>query len=414
MKYWRFPGVLALALSLAACGGGAAAPAASSAPPAASTAPKPAASTAAPASASAKPAASAAASAKPAASGSAAAKPASSGSAAAKPAATGAYSPTPLNPPVKLSLGVLGSSSDGGIFIANEKGYFKQEGIELDLQRFQTLVDMVAPLAANQLDIGAGAPAAGLYNAIGRDVNLKIVADKGDTRSEYWDFSALTLRKDLVDSGKVKDFKDLKGLNLVTSGKGNSPEVSLAAALKKGGLTLKDINFTNMGFPDMVPAIANKAIDGGIVIEPFISTIESQGTGVRWKTNTDILGHNQQIAVIVYGPKVLSNQDVAKRWMIAYLRGVRDYNDAFGPQHKGYDEAVQIMTKDTTVKDPAVYAKMKPAGIDPDGKLDVSAMQEDIDYYVESGQQKAQVDLKSLVDTSFQENAVQTLGPYKG
>lgn len=393
----RLAGLALLAGLLAACGGGgASAPASSAAPASPATSAKPAASTAAPASA--KPAASGAA--KPAASG--AAKPAASAS--AKPAASGL---------TKVSLGLLYSVSDSGILIADERGYFKDQGLDVQEQRFNTLVDMVGPVGAGQLDIAAGAPAAGLYNAISRDVPIKIVADKGSAPSPQWDFTGLVLRKDLIDSGKVKDFKDLKGLKLVTSGKGNSPEVSLAAALKKGGLTLKDIDFEQMGFPDMVTALSNKGIDGGIVIEPFLSKIVSSGTGVAWKRNLDILGHNQQIAIIAYGQKVFNNQDVGRRWMTAYIKGLRDYNDAFGPKKKGYDDVVKILAKDTTVKDPAVYSQMTPAGLDPNGKLDTASMQEDIDYYQEAGYLKQKVDLKPLVDTSFQQYAVQQLGPYQ-
>lgn len=393
----RLAGLALLAGLLAACGGGgASAPASSAAPASPATSAKPAASTAAPASA--KPAASGAA--KPAASG--VAKPAASAS--AKPAASGL---------TKVSLGLLYSVSDSGILIADERGYFKDQGLDVQEQRFNTLVDMVGPVGAGQLDIAAGAPAAGLYNAISRDVPIKIVADKGSAPSPQWDFTGLVLRKDLIDSGKVKDFKDLKGLKLVTSGKGNSPEVSLAAALKKGGLTLKDIDFEQMGFPDMVTALSNKGIDGGIVIEPFLSKIVSSGTGVAWKRNLDILGHNQQIAIIAYGQKVFNNQDVGRRWMTAYIKGLRDYNDAFGPKKKGYDDVVKILAKDTTVKDPAVYSQMTPAGLDPNGKLDTASMQEDIDYYQEAGYLKQKVDLKPLVDTSFQQYAVQQLGPYQ-
>ncbi len=272
---------------------------------------------------------------------------------------------------------------------------------------------MVAPTAAGQLDIAAGAPAAGLYNAIGRDVPIKIVADKGGTPGPEWDFTGLVLRKDLLDSGKVQKESDLKGLRLVTSGKGNSPEVALATILKKGGLKLSDIDFQQMSFPDMVTAMANKGIDGGIVIEPFLSSIESQGTGKVWKRNMDIFGHNQQIAVIAYGQKIFNNQDLGRRWMVAYVKGLRDYNDAFGPKKQGYDDVVNILAKNTTVKDPNVIKKMKPAGLNPDGKLDVKSMQEDIDYYQEAGYLKEKVDLSKLVDTSFQEYAVQQLGPYK-
>ena len=323
------------------------------------------------------------------------------------------YNPTPLSPPVKITIGLLGSSSDGGIFIAYDRGYFKQEGIELDIQRFQTLVDMVAPLSTRQLQIAAGGLAASLYNAANREVGVRIVADKGSTPSPEWEFSALVIRKDLIDSGRVKDYSDLKGLTLVTSGRGNSPEVSLATALKKGGLTLKDVNFSQMGFPEMVTAFSTKGIDGGIVIEPFLSRIVSEGNGVRWKGNLELLGGNEQIAVIVYGEEFAKNKDVAQHWMNAYIRGMRDYNDAFGSKRKGREEAVKTLVDNTTVKDPKIYDQMRPAGLDPDGKLDVRSMQEDLNYYIDSGQVRDQVDLGKLIDTSFQENAAKLLGPYQ-
>ncbi len=345
------------------------------------------------------------------------APPTTAPAAPAKPAATGAtgaqaYSPTPLNPPVKVSVGVVSSSSDGGIFIADARGYFKQEGIDLDIQRFQTLVDMIAPLTGGQLQIAAGGLAASVYNASDRGIALRIVADKGQAPSNDWDFAALVVRKDLIDSGKVKDFKDLKGLTLVTSGRGNSPEVALATALKKGGLTLQDVNYTQMAFPDMVAAFQNKGIDGGIVIEPFLSRVVSDGTGVRWKGNVEIFGGNEQIAAIVYGEQFAAKPDVAQHWMNAYIRGIRDYNDAFGPKKNGYDDVVNILVTNTTVKDPKVFAQMKPAGLDPDGKLDLQSMKSDLSYYVESGQAKPTADLTKLVDPSFQESAVKTLGPY--
>ena len=336
------------------------------------------------------------------------AAPAASPAAALAPA----YKPSPLSPAVTLNFGVLGSSSDSAIFIANDKGYFKDEGIELEYQRFNSLVDMVGPTVGGQLDIAAGGLAAGLFNAVARDTNLHVVADKGSAQTPQFEFSAMMIRKDLIDAGQVKDFKDLKGLNLVTSGKGVSPEVSLVKALEKGGLTLADVNYTNLSFPDMVTAFANKAIDGAIVIEPFVSRIVGEGHAVRWKGNLELYGGNQQIGVIVYSPKVYANQDLARRWLIGYVRGLRDYNDTFGGKKQGYDQVVEIMIKNTTVKDPKVYEQMKPAGLDPNGKLDVKSMQQDLDYYMKSGQVRTAVDLAKLIDTSFQEYAVRTLGPY--
>jgi NitT/TauT family transport system substrate-binding protein len=382
------------ALVLAACGGQAAPGAARPAP-------------------SAAPAGSAGgAPAAPAPSSAPAAKPEASAPSAA-PTGAAAYRPTPLNPPVTLKVGTVNSTSDGGIFIAMEKGYFAAEGITIEPENFQTAAQMIAPLGAGQLDVATGAIAAGIFNAAAREVPLRIVADKGSTPSPAWDFNALMVRKDLLDSGQVKDYADLKGLTITTTAKGNSTEVDVAKALEKGGLTLADINYVNMSFTDMISAFANRAIDAGIVIEPFISRIESQGTALRWKGTTEFYG-NQQVAVIMYGPAFMTErQDVARRWMIAYLRGVRDYNDAFGPKRQGRDEVVQILIKHTAIKDPHDYEQMRPAGLDPDGRLELASIQQDLDYYERSGLVPTHIDLSRVIDTSFQEYALQTLGPYQ-
>jgi NitT/TauT family transport system substrate-binding protein len=168
-----------------------------------------------------------------------------------------------------------------------------------------------------------------------------------------------------------------------------------------------------MSFADMITAFQNHAIDAGIVIEPYLSRIEKLGTAVRWQGTRDFYG-NQQVAVIMYGPKLVEEQqDVARRWMTAYLRGVRDYNDAFGPKRRGRDEVIQILINHTPIKDASVYDEMRPAGLDPDGKLDLASIRGDLTYYESSGKVTQQVDLSKVIDTSFQEYAVQQLGPYQ-
>ena len=322
------------------------------------------------------------------------------------------YSPVPLDPPVKLTVGVVSSTADGGIFLAQDRGYFQAEGIQLEIQRFQTLVDMVAPLTTGQLQIASGALAESLFNAAARGVRIQVVADKGHTSSPDWDYVALVMRKDLIESGKVRDYKDLKGLRLVTSGRGNSTEVILATALSHGGLTLEDVNFSQLGFPEIVAAFTSKGVDGAIVVEPFISRILADGTGVRWKDSLDILGRNEQVGVIVYGEELAANPELARRWMTAYIRGMRDYNDAFGPTRRDYDYAVRVLTENTAVTDPAIYRQMRPAGLNPDGALDMRSIREDLNYYINSGQVDGQPDLSRLVNTSFQQLAVGALGPY--
>src|SRR5712691_1768948 len=78
-----------------------------------------------------------------------------------------------------VRVGIANTSSDVGFFIADKKGYFNQEGIQVLFTDFESAAKMVAPLGSGQLDVGGGASSAGLYNAVARGINIKIVADKG-------------------------------------------------------------------------------------------------------------------------------------------------------------------------------------------------------------------------------------------
>ena len=80
----------------------------------------------------------------------AAASPAASPSPAAK---AGAAAPAPITPQT-VRLGLLSSASDSGLFIAMEKGYFREQGVEIESTPFDPAAQMVAPLAAGQLDVG--------------------------------------------------------------------------------------------------------------------------------------------------------------------------------------------------------------------------------------------------------------------
>ena len=77
-----------------------------------------------------------------------------------------------------ITVGATSSTSDAPIYIAEKKGFFQAEGIEVKVTNFRSAADMVAPLGAGQIQAGAGSASAGLYNAVARGIRIKIVADK--------------------------------------------------------------------------------------------------------------------------------------------------------------------------------------------------------------------------------------------
>lgn len=325
---------------------------------------------------------------------------------------TGSTGPSPSATPAKLQIGLIGSASDSAFFIAIDKGYFKEQLIELEIQRFQTAADMVPLLGTEQLQVGGGAPSAGLFNAVARDIPLKIVADKGNVDPGHG-YEAMIVRKDLWDRGAIKSAADLKGRKIALASLNITPEVSLDTFLKTGGLTVKDVQVVAMPFPDMVQALANGAIDVAVPIEPFATQAVSRGAGVIWHREDEVVpGHEN--GVVLFSPNLARNKDLARRFMLAYIKGARDYNDVFTKKVSAkHDEIVQILARNTTVKDVSLYDKMAMPGIDANGRARKASLAVDQDWFLQSGAQKLKADLDKVVDNQYADWAVQRLGTYR-
>jgi NitT/TauT family transport system substrate-binding protein len=313
-----------------------------------------------------------------------------------------------------VRVGTSNSSSDVAFFIADKKGYFKQEGLSITLTPFDSAARMVAPLGADQLDVGGGAPSAGLYNAVARGINIKIVADKGSSPPGYG-YNPLLVRKDLVDSGKFKGFKDLKGLKVAAPAMGTSPDAILNEALKKGGLKYSDVEVVYMGFPQHVLALQNGAVEASVTTEPSATRAVQSGAAVRFQN--DAIYPNQQIAVVLYGGKFIKdNPETAKKFMRAYIKAIRDYNDALKDGRiagQNADEIIAILTEYTPVKDPNVYKTIVPNGCNPDGKVNEASLKKDFEFYKSRGLIEGNVTVEQALDSSFADAVVKELGPYK-
>jgi NitT/TauT family transport system substrate-binding protein len=227
----------------------------------------------------------------------------------------------PLNPRVAIKVGAIGAVSDAGIFIAQEKGYFKDEGLDVELVSFKAAPQILPAIATGEVQVSGSAVTPALFNAFARGIGMKLVADKGQVAKGFG-FAAIVIRSDLTDT--VKDFKDLKGRKFAVMGKGVSSTAQLGKALELGGIEPSEVEFVELGLPEMVAALGNKAIDGATLLEPFITLATARNVAVRWKGMEDFLPFTGQNGVIIYSQKFAEEQgEAAKRWMVAYLKGTR-------------------------------------------------------------------------------------------
>ncbi len=327
-----------------------------------------------------------------------------------------AATPARGDDPVTIKVGALNIGSDAPFLIADKKGYFKDEGLSVVFTVFPSAGQMVVPLSSGQLDVGGGAPAVGIYNAFSRGINIKVVADRA-TDAPGYGFDPLLVRTDLIKSGRFKTPKDLKGMTIAGNQAGSNSTVALYELLKKYGLGWNDIKRVNLDYPEHVAALQNGKVDASITSEPEATEAEATG-GVTRIMGNDAWYPNQQLSTLIYsGAFIKDHRDLAKKFMRAYLRGVRYYVGSLKGGHFAGSNAADVMailTEKTSLKDPNFYKKMTPGWINPDGKLNLVSMRKDLQYFKDQGLIEGNVKVEDVVDESILTEVLKEVGPYKG
>lgn len=316
----------------------------------------------------------------------------------------------PLEKTATVVIAEDGSASGAGFYIAKEKGYFEDYNIEVEFAKFANSDDMLPALASGEVDIAGGISSASFFNAIAQGINVKIIADKGHNikGSSYFSF---VIDKDLQD--KMDDYSDFKGKRIAVSTKNAVDDYIFHKMIEHAGLTKDDVEFVLMSdFGNMLASIANDSIDAALQIEPILTQGIEEGIHVRFGDTTDY-APEAQIAMVLGSPEFITNEkNVSLRFMAAYLKGVRDYNDAF-VKGEGKDEIIKIMTEHTPLNDPEIWEKVSVTGLNPNGEMFVDDIKSQYKMYKENGAISGELDFDKAIDTSVTEKAVEIIGEYK-
>ncbi|HEY7067485.1 MAG TPA: ABC transporter substrate-binding protein [Chloroflexota bacterium] len=277
-------------------------------------------------------------------------------------------------------------AGDVAFYVAEKLGYFQQQGIAFELVPFSNASEMIPSLTTDQLEVGSLAANPAGFNAIARGVPIKSVLDKGSFPPGHGD-QALAIRKDLYDAGRGRTLADLKGLNIAITppGQGTTSACALSAGMQHAGASLDDIVIQPLGFPDMVPAFANSAIDGAMITEPFLTRTVKQGWAVR-AVGIDEMFPNFQISTVGFGPKFFANRAAAKGFAHAYIQATRAYLDAVAGRPGPISRAeIDALIAEHTKIDAATVHDMGLPGLNPNGLFNKDAMLYCYQFFREEG-----------------------------
>lgn len=309
------------------------------------------------------------------------------GASTAEPA-TEAPAATELTP---IRLGYVPVMIYAPLFVAQERGYFAAEGLQVELTPLQGGSDSVVQLAAGNFDVAVGGAGAGLLNAASRGVEFTIVAPMHSERPPLT--SPLVISSERT--AEITSVADLRGKTVAINATGAATEYWLGQALEQAGLTFDDIELTALSFRDVPAALDNGALDASILGEPLVTIAEDQGL-VTVLADDFIDGFTA--TYLYYGRPLLNEQpEAARGFMRAYLRACRDLQgDYMSP------EIAAIIEQYTQV--PAdVVLRASPAQYDPDGTVPIDDLNTLQAYFLERGslEYSEPLDLSAYVDTQL-------------
>jgi NitT/TauT family transport system substrate-binding protein len=230
-------------------------------------------------------------------------------------------SPTPSLTIVKVAY--LPIISNGPLFIAREEGYFTQQGINVEFEKFQSATTALPSLINGDIAVSGGTLSPGLVNAITKGAHVHIVADKGRTTPGSCTAIGLLVRKDLFNNGAVKQASDLRGRKIMAN---LDSSYGVYRVLAMGNLSTDDVEVVDMDFASGVIAFKNGGIDAGLLSEPYITQALNSNSAIVL-IPTHIYSPDWPTP-LYYGPAFLDKDpELGRRFMVAYLQGVKRYNE---------------------------------------------------------------------------------------
>lgn len=276
------------------------------------------------------------------------------------------------------------------ITLAAEEGFFEDEGLTIEYIDANSSDSLLPTLITGDLDVWAGAPSYGMFNAVlDEHTTVAVVAGKGELGlgSDGCTPSGIIVGPDstmelTADSVRGATFGSYPGTII--------SDWILHQFLSDLGLEDDDVEQTFVSPASLPDAIANGQIDMAFTSEPWITRIADG----RLLTTTNDVVPSYVSGVIAFGPRLLVDEpELGDRFLRAYVRGLEQYN--LGKT----DRNVEVLAEATGQSAEELRA-MCWTPMPADGSVPLDAMDEAIEWAVTKGLVNGPIDHTKWFDGS--------------
>ena len=282
----------------------------------------------------------------------------------------------------KVKVGVLRLSSSAPVFIAQDKGYFREAGLDVELKFFDAAQPIAVAVTSGDIDFGITSLTAGLYNLAGKGT-LKVIGGMSHEKAGFPLIGYFATEK--AYAGGVKTPRDLAGKRLAMTQVGSSFHYSLGLLADKYGFKLADMKLVPMqSLSNVAAALKGETVDGALLPVSAARKLLDDGSIklLGWVGDET----PWQVGAVFASPKTLEKKELVTRLLGALERADRDYHDVIlaavkdgqAPINDKTRPLLEIIAKYTNL--PLEHVVGNCAYVDPDGKLDVKNVANQIEW----------------------------------
>jgi NitT/TauT family transport system substrate-binding protein len=303
----------------------------------------------------------------------------------------------------KIVVGALSLTSHAGSFIALERGYFKDAGLDVELKFFEAAQPMAVAIASGDVDYGLTAITGGLIS----------LAQKGAVKvfgGGLAEESGIEGQKVLVsnaafDAG-IKTPKGLDGKRFGVTTAGSSFHYMGSKVAQKEGIKVEFVPLQKVGA--VIGALKTGQVDAWSIVPNIADPLVKSGGAHAVANIADYLPNYQVTALFTSAKNAADARDKTEAFLKGYSKGVADYNAAMVDKTASADEVkalVEIIHKYVYSDQPIEKATTSIVGgsmrLNKDAALSVASVRDQLEWFQAEDLVDKSIKFETLVDTSY-------------
>jgi NitT/TauT family transport system substrate-binding protein len=211
------------------------------------------------------------------------------------------------------------------LYVAQGHGYFRDAGLEVEIQPSQNPLQSTAAIAGDKLDVLFTGITISFLNAALKGATLKIVAGREIASPSCGSMGVIYGLRRTFPAG-LADLRQLKGKRVVTGPSIGFSQFALEAHLASVGLSTDDVIPVTLSPSQSVAALIGGSVDALVLNNNVDRDLRSLSSEVVHTEGLAAIHPNFQVSHIFFGKTLLTDDvDIGARFLAAYLRGAREF-----------------------------------------------------------------------------------------